>query len=91
MKKPYLLSLILICATIASLVIFTRAICDDDDCAFDLLCINASHFLCDDLFMNVSSQTGSLCKQGVEACPDQPTILYLELQEKSPPIHAVFS
>ena len=44
MKKFNSLSLILICAIVASLFIFTKAICEDEDSGFDSLC-NANDFI----------------------------------------------
>lgn len=91
MKKLCFLSLVLVCVIAVSSIIFTKALCEDDDPIFDMLCNSNDSFLYDELLANALSQTGLLCEQRNDALSLQPIILYLERQEKSPPVNPITS
>jgi hypothetical protein len=85
MKKSNLLSLILICVIAASLIIFTKAICDDEDFAFDMLCSTNDSFRYDEIFANILSYAGIFYGHRDITISPIPIMAYLERHEKSPP------
>jgi hypothetical protein len=87
MKKPNFLSLILICVIAAPLIIFTKAICEDEDSAFDMLCNSADSFRYEELFANILSNPGIFYEHHDTAVSPRSIMAYLERQEKSPPIN----
>ena len=85
MKRPYFLKLILICIIIASLFIFTKAICDDEDTLLDAP-PHEGCFSYSDLVRSPLPQLGTLFELGDNTIPFRQIISYLERQEKSPPL-----
>jgi hypothetical protein len=85
MEKAKFLSLILICVIAASLVIFTRAICDDDDSAFDMLCNTNESFRYEEIFASILSHAGIFYEHCDIAISPKSIMSYLERHEKSPP------
>ncbi|GEM_PF-4858196 len=83
MKKTRFFNFILILAIAVSLVIFSRAICDDE-ASFDALCnfTLAQHH---ELFSDIFSQKGVLYADNRAAFSSPQVISYLARQEKSPP------
>jgi len=82
MNKFYFLSLVLICIIVASSIIFSKALCEDDGPTFDTPC-NTNDFLRNyELFASASFQTGLLCEQHKDVFVLKPIILFLERQEK---------
>ncbi len=85
MKKFNSLSLILICAIVASLFIFTKAICEDEDSGFDSLC-NANDFIrYEELFASILTCSMALYEHQDIAISPESIMAYLERYEKSPP------
>jgi len=91
MKRAYFISLVLICVIAASSVIFTKALCEDEDPVFDTLCYSSDFSRYDELTANALSQTGLLYEHSNDTLSLQPIILYLERQEKSPPVSPIIS
>jgi hypothetical protein len=58
MKKTGFLRLIFVCLLVASVVIFTKAVYDNDDCAFDMLCSPTLSSRFEELFAHIFSSTG---------------------------------
>jgi len=84
MKKHYFINLILICIVTLSLLAFTKAICDDDT----LLNAppHAGYPYYNELLKISLAQTGVLFEYHDDTLSLQQIILYLERQEKSPPL-----
>jgi hypothetical protein len=91
MKKSDFLSLILICVIAVPLIIFTRAICEDEDYAFDMLCNAADSFRYQELFADILSYVGVFYEHQDDTVSPQPIMAYLERHEKSPPLNSVIS
>ena len=85
MKKLYFSNLIVICIIIASLFIFTKAICDDEDTLLDTPPYEG-HFYYSNLFRNPLSQLGILFELRNNTVQLRQITSYLERQEKSPPL-----
>jgi len=85
MKRLYFLNLIIICIIIASLFIFTKAICDDDDTLLDAP-PHEGYFYYTDLLRSPLSQSGILFELQNNGVSLRQIISYLERQEKSPPL-----
>ena len=90
MKKTDFLRLIFICAIVASIVIFTKAIYDDEDSAFDMLCSTADPFRYEELFAHIMSSTGIFYAHHESAVSSTSIMAYLERHEKSPPVTPQF-
>jgi len=88
MKRQYYLNLVIICIIVASLVIFTKAICDDDDTLLDAP-PHEGYFYYTDLFRSPLSQSGTLFELQNKDVSLPQIISYLERQEKSPPVNLV--
>jgi hypothetical protein len=82
MKKYHILSLILICVITVSFAIFTKAVYDDEDSTFDLLCSANDFFHYEKLFAAVLSCTGVFYEQPAIAISPQSILAYLEQHEK---------
>ena len=91
MKKANFLSLILICVIAASLIIFTKAICEDEDSAFDMLCNTNGSFWYEELFASILSYAGIFYEHHDDAISPKSIMAYLERHEKSPPVNPVIS
>ena len=91
MKKSNFLNLIIICVIVVSFIIFTKAICEDQDSGFDNLC-NANDFIrYEELFDSILSYSGILCEHHDIAISPESIMAYLERYEKSPPTNpAIF-
>jgi serine protease inhibitor len=86
MKKINFLILVLFCVIAASLVIFTKAICDDEDSAFDMLCNANDSFRFEEIFASILSYRGIFYEHHNVAISPISIMAYLERQEKSPPL-----
>ncbi len=92
MKKLSFLSLVLlICIIASSLIIFSKALCEDDGPIFDTLCNINGYLRYDEFLATALSQTGLLYEHHKDAFSLKPIISYLERQEKPPPIYSVVS
>jgi hypothetical protein len=89
MKKSNFLSLILICVIVASLIIFTKAICEDEDSALDILCNTNDSFRYEELFASILSYSGIFYEYHDIAISPKSIMAYLERHEKSPPVNPV--
>jgi len=87
MKKSNFLSLILICVIVASLIIYTKAICEDEDFAFDVLYKTNDSFRFDEFFASILSCSGILYEYRAIAIAPVSIMAYLERHEKSPPVN----
>jgi hypothetical protein len=85
MKRQYYLNLVVICIIIASLFIFTKAICDDDDTLLDAPPYEIDFYHAD-LLRNLLFNSGMLFELQNNAVSIPQIIFYLERQEKSPPL-----
>lgn len=89
--KLNFLSLILICVIIASVIIFTKAVCEDEDFGFDALCNINDSFRYKELFADILSCSGIFYGHHDIAISHKSIMAYLERHEKSPPaIPAIF-
>jgi len=88
MKRQYYLNSVVICIIIASLFIFTKAICDDDDTLLDAP-PHEGYFFRADLLSNPLFQSGILFELQNNPVSIPQIISYLERQEKSPPFNLV--
>jgi len=85
MKKSNFLNLLLICVIIISIIIFTKAICEDEDSGFDSLC-NANDFIrYAELFAGILSCSGILYEHQDFGISPESIMAYLARYEKSPP------
>jgi len=91
MKKPNFLNLILIFILIASVLVFSKAICEDEDSVSDILCDASDYFLYKELFASISSATGFFYEYRNFVISHKSIIAYLERQEKSPPVNSSVS
>ena len=91
MKIKSILSLILICLITASLIIFTKAVCEDDDFIFDSLFDLNDYFRYKDLFTSVllASAIFYICHNLLVLFKS--IITYLARYEKSPPVNSALS
>ena len=91
MKIKSILSLILICLIAASVVIFTKAICEDDDFIFDSLFDLNDYFRYKELFASVllASAIFYICYNILVLFKS--IITYLARYEKSPPINSALA
>ena len=86
MKKTSLLNLVFICAIAATLFIFTKAIYDDEDSAFDMLCSLVNPFRYVELFSGILRPTGIFYAHHQSAVSPRSIMAFLERHEKSPPV-----
>ena len=91
MKRLNLLNLVLIFSVIASLVIFTKAVCEDDASSYDSLYYACDCFKYDELFAGILSYPGVFYGYFGTSVSPKSIIAYLERQEKSPPLKPHFS
>lgn len=84
-KKISFLNLILICVIILTLFAFAKAFCEDEDTIIDGFCENKDLFHYYELIVSAVLQRGIFFEHRNDTIPVQPTILFLERQEKSPP------
>ena len=92
MKKTVFLRLIFVCAIAVSLIIFTKAIYDDEDSAFDMLCSAVGSFRYEELLAHMLYSTGIFYAHHESAVPSTSIMAYLERHEKSPPVDpAIFA
>jgi hypothetical protein len=85
-KKANFLSFIVIFALAITLVVFTKAIYEDDDAAFDMLCVCTDTFHYDELFASVLSYMGIFYERHNSTISPQSIMAFLERHEKSPPL-----
>ncbi|MDD5195871.1 MAG: hypothetical protein PHQ96_09410 [Candidatus Omnitrophica bacterium] len=90
MNKACLLKLTLILIILASLALFTKAICDSD-VTLETLCNSNDVFQYSELLINISSRRQVFYGRSNDAISPEPIISYLARQEKSPPAGAVLS
>lgn len=89
MKKTNFLSLILICVIATSLVVFTKAICEDEDFVLAMLCNSSDSFWYEEFLATILSYSGIFYEyQDITIAPKS-IMAYLERQEKSPPLNPV--
>jgi len=87
MKKFYILNLILICVVISSLLVFAKAICEDEDTLIDAPPLSPDGCLYySGLFKSLVSPVGILSADHYVTSAVEQIIFYLARQEKSPPI-----
>ncbi len=85
MKKLNLLSCILVLILIASVVVFTKAICEDEDSVSDILCDASDYLRYKELFANILANPGFFYEYPDCVISHKSIMAYLERQEKSPP------
>ncbi len=91
MKKISLLVLILIPIVIISFVIFTKAICEDEDFVFDSLINNSDYFRYKELFSGVLALSAIFYVCYNVLVPPKSIMVYLGRYEKSPPRNSLIS
>lgn len=89
MKRLHFVRLFLIAIIAVSLVAFFRAIYDDDDATFDVLCNNNDFLLYTRLLFNPASYQGRLYEYNNVFIYPEAFISYLASKEKSPPVNPI--
>jgi hypothetical protein len=84
MKKSNFL--ILICIIAVPFVIFSKAICEDEDSIFDVLCDINGSLRYEQLFVSILSYVGIFYGYRDIALSSPSIMKYLERHEKSPPL-----
>ena len=85
MKRSDFLRFVLICGIVAAVIIFTKAICEDEDSTCDILCNTNDSFRYEELFASLLSPTGICDEHRDDAFSRTSITAYLERHEKSPP------
>ena len=88
MKKSRFLNLILICILVASVIVFTKAICEDEDSVSDILCDANDYFHYRELFAGILVNFGFFYEYQARVVLHKSIMAYLERQEKSPPANS---
>jgi len=91
MQKSKFLNFILICILITSVIVFTKAICEDADSVSDILCDANDYFRYRELFASILINSGFFYESYDFVISHKSIIAYLERQEKSPPINSLIS
>lgn len=90
MKKYNLICIILVCVIVVSIILFCKAVYEDDDFIVDILC-NTNVFPLDtEFFISILLCFGILYEYGIISFSLQPDIAYLARHEKSPPVNPTF-
>ncbi|HTZ11017.1 MAG TPA: hypothetical protein VMD04_01370 [Candidatus Margulisiibacteriota bacterium] len=91
MKKIHFLSLTLIFVIAISLLLFTKAICEDEDFALGMLCNSNVSFWYEEFLASISSNPGVFYEYQEVSIAPRSIMAYLERHEKSPPALPKFS
>ena len=86
MKKYNFVFFILVCLITASIFIFCKAVYEDSDFAFDILCNINDLPLYAEFFISILLCSGILYAFGIIPFSSQSVIAYLARHEKSPPV-----
>ena len=91
MNKLKLLNFILICILVVSVVVFTRAICVDEDAGSDILCDINGYFRYKELFASILANSEFFYGHEDFVISNKPIMTFLARQEKSPPVDPLIS
>jgi hypothetical protein len=89
MKKAKFLSSILVCLIAISLIVFSKALCDDEDSTVDMLCDTNVSFRYEELFASILSRAGIFYEHHHSKISSASIMAFLERHEKSPPLNPV--
>jgi hypothetical protein len=89
MKKYNFICIILVCIIVASIILFCKAVYEDEDFIFDILCNTDILPLYAEFFISILLCMGILYEYGNSSFSSQSVIAYLERYEKSPPTNSV--
>ena len=90
MKKYNIIGIILVCIIVASIILFCKAVYEDDDFIFDIACNTNDFPLYAEFFISILLCFGTLYEYGIISFSSQSVIAYLARHEKSPPINSAF-
>lgn len=90
MKKYNFICIILVCIIVVSIILFCKAVYEDDDFIFDILCNTNDLPLYAGFFISILLCSGILYEHGIISFSSQSVIAYLARHEKSPPINPTF-
>jgi hypothetical protein len=90
-KKANFLTFIVICALVIPLVVFAKAIYEDSDAVFDMLCVCADPFHYEEFFARALSYVGIVYEYHNSTIAPQSVMAFLERHEKSPPLTLTIS
>jgi len=85
MKKTNFIGILLICIIVASVVLFCKAVYEDDDFIFDILCNTNVLPLYAEFFISILLCCGILYEYGIISLSPRSVRAYLARHEKSPP------
>jgi len=86
MKRENVAVLILIFIVVACLIVFARAVCEDEDSALDMVCSVNDPLCSEELFADLLSCPGNYYELCDVSISPRSTMVYLERHEKSPPV-----
>jgi hypothetical protein len=90
MKKYNFICIILVCIIVVSIILFCKAIYEDDDFIFDISCNTDGLPLYAEFFISILLCFGILYECGIISFSSQSDIAYLARHEKSPPVNPAF-
>ena len=85
MKKFNFIFFVLICIIVVSVILFCKAVYEDEDASFDILCNANDLQLYAELFISILLCSGIFYVDGIISFAPQSVIAYLARHEKSPP------
>ena len=87
MKKYNFICIILVCIIVASIILFCKAVYEDDELIFDILCNTNGLSLYAEFFISILLGFGILFEYRIASFSSQSVIAYLARHEKSPPTY----
>jgi hypothetical protein len=85
MKKHNLTNYILVCVITAFIILFCKAVYENEDSIFDILCNTSDSPLYAEFFISILLCSGILYVYWITSLSPQSVIAYLARHEKSPP------